>query len=564
MQEIVNNANMGFVVVGPDLDVRLWNKWMTQVTGVEAEVAYCRSLPDLLPAFHDRGLLEYIEKALQKGMSSTLSPRDTQDVMPIGPVEVMVQPLRSKPHLHSLKPVSEMMADPLCLIQFKSRSGAVAPARGAESASVADVTGQVGETQQARLQFLATVSHQIRTPVNGVLGVTELLAATQLSTDQRKYVDLIAKSGQALLNFINEMADLSNLEAGLVQLETRPADLPSLMQEVMDLFATAGSHKGVKAVMELSSDLPRHVRTDAQKLRQILVNLLGNAFKFTDKGRVTLEAHTAETGGDTFLNISVSDTGVGIPKERIGGLFEKLSMDVRGGARLYNRMGLGLYLCKELIDLFGGEISVRSTLGQGSTFMVRIPIDVVEKAAPEQAESDEIEVRADDNGPWRVLVAEDNPVNQVLFRKTLEHQGHKVTMVGNGQEAVTSVQVHETFDIILMDITMPVMDGLEATSLIRSLTGTKGRTPILALTAHALEGDREKFLDAGMDGYQSKPVEPGALLDAMTNVIHAHRHSLRSDSFMVPGQPARRRSEPENWPRSQEPGQRRESDRADQ
>jgi len=493
--------------------------------------------------------------------------------MPIGPVEVIVQPLRSKPHLHSLKPVSEMISDPLCLIQFKGRApvvtaGSARPAAISHegAAAVAGATGFMPETQQARLQFLATVSHQIRTPVNGVLGVTELLAATQLAPDQRKYVDLIAKSGQALLNFINEMADLSNLEAGLVELDTRSVDLPALMQDVMDMFATAGSHKNIKAVVDLAADLPRYVRTDPQKLRQILVNLLGNAFKFTDKGQVTLEVHTAKTGADTFLTVSVSDTGVGIPKERIGGLFEKLSMDVSGGARLYNRMGLGLYLCKELVDLFGGEISVRSTLGQGSTFMVRIPVEVVAKASAKQTEAAPVafDVRAEDNGPWHVLVAEDNPVNQVLFRKTLENQGHKVTVVGNGQEAVTSVQVHEAFDIILMDITMPVMDGLEATSLIRSLTGTKGRTPILALTAHALEGDREKFLDAGMDGYQSKPVDPGALLDAMTNVIHAHRHSLRSGSFMAPGQSARQLSEPENWPHCQEPGQRRESDRADQ
>ncbi|TNE61925.1 MAG: PAS domain-containing sensor histidine kinase [Alphaproteobacteria bacterium] len=560
LQEIVNNANMGFVVVGPKLDVRLWNKWMVQVTGIEAEVAYCRNLPDLLPGFNSKALLDRVERALQEGMSSTLAPHETKDIVPVSAMEIMVQPLRSKHHLHALKPVSEMMADALCLIQFKSRGAAVVPQ--AAVAAPMEGAGATPEAHHARLQFLATVSHQIRTPVNGVLGVAELLASTPLSPEQRKYVDLIAKSGQALLNFINEMAELSHLEAGLVELETRAADLPELMQDVVDLFATAGSHKGVKAFVDLAPDLPRHVRTDPQKVRQILVNLLSNAFKYTDRGRVSLEVHTSESDGQTILHMSVSDTGVGIPKERIGGLFEKLAMDVKGGTRLYNRTGLGLFLCKELVDLFGGEISVRSTLGQGSTFTVRLPVEVVEKddIAPEEQP---LRIRASDSGPWQVLVAEDNPVNQMLFRKSLEQQGHKVTVVGNGQEAVTAVQVREPYDIILMDITMPVMDGLEATALIRSLAGPQGQTPILALTAHAMDGDREKFLDAGMDGYQSKPVDPAALMDAMAKVILQHRQNLRGTATTAPGQSERRGNGQGNWPRSQGPDPQHGNDRAD-
>ncbi|WP_417458341.1 ATP-binding protein [Kordiimonas sp.] len=558
LQEIINTANMGFVVVGPQLDIRLWNRWMVQVTGIESEVACCKTLIEALPSVKHSSLIEKVESALEKGMSVRLPPGSANQISELGAVNILVQPLKARRHLHTLRPLNEEKADPLCLIQFsvQSEKPLVAPV-------ATDVAhdGLADSTTDARFEFLATIGHQIRTPVNGVLGVADLLAGTKLNHEQRKYVDLLVRSGQSLLDFINEMTDLSLLEAGQVTLQPETFNLPRLMQDVMNLFASSGSVKGVRGVVDLPKGLPTFIRTDAHKLRQILVNLLSNAFKFTDKGRVSLNVSYEGEAQRGTLTFEIADTGVGIPPARINGLFEKLRMDATGISRLFNKTGLGLYICHELVELFGGEIRVESAVGQGTVFTVSLPVEVADERTGLMAESGKAKALSGDGyGPWRVLVAEDNPVNQTLICKLLEKQGHSVVLAANGQEAVTAVQIQEAFDIILMDISMPVMDGLEATALIRSLVGRNGQVPIIALTAHAMGGDRELFLEAGMDGYHSKPVNPPKLFEAMARTIEEHRRNKARMFAKEQGQPARPENEPANWPRSRESDPRHEND----
>lgn len=374
------------------------------------------------------------------------------------------------------------------------------------------------------VDFLSGISHQIRTPLNGVLGIAELLSETTLTAEQAKYVDILSRSAHALIHLVNEIREISLLDQGSATVAQDNVNVRDVIRDVMDLYAVSGSQKGVTGIADIDTDLPDVIVSDRKKLHQILVALTGNAFHFTDKGKVTIEAHFEKDQGDAGnLVVAISDTGIGIDEERLPGLFKQTKPEGTKSGRSYSKTGLGLILCHELVKLMGGKIAVESRLGRGTKFNVTIPVALaghisseVEHSAPVVAQD---MGQNDQEGPWNILIAEDNPVNQMLFKKILERIGHSVTVVSNGQEAVRKVQLGVPYDIILMDISMPIMNGLDATAMIRSLYGPSGETPILALTAHAMEGDREEFLNAGMDGYQSKPVDPETLQQAINDVI---------------------------------------------
>lgn len=559
LQEIVNVANLGFVVIGPKLEIRLWNKWMAQATGIGSETACYQRADKLLPTLFTPELIAKVRGAIDEGVATSILQSDGEFSISSMPVDVLVQPLAARHYVHSLRPVREETVDQLCLLQIRPLKGA----HVAAEAVVGKVPAEEKPEQADRLNFLAMIGHQIRTPVNGVLGVAELLRDTSLSAEQRKYVDMLVRAGHSLQAFVNELTDLSYLEAGRVILQPEVTDLPHLIQDVMGLFESMGSQKNVQGVLELAPNLPKHVMVDHQKLQQLIVILLSNAFKYTHKGSVTLKAGYVAGEEAGTLVVEVLDTGVGIPQSRIGSLFEPGKPVADNAGRFYNKTGLGLYLCREIVDLFGGTVEVESAVEKGSKFSLHLPVKVAETMRPTQQGKKTVG-RVRDHGEWRVLLAEDNPVNQELFKQFLERSGHEVVIVSNGQEAVSAVQIQEPFDVILMDIAMPVMDGLEATALIRSLYGAPGQTPILALTAHALEGDREVFIDAGMDGYQSKPVDPEALQEAMARAITSRKNLKRWSDPKVPKQSAHPASGPKSWLRFPGLGRPRETDRADQ
>lgn len=491
----LNHMNQGVAVMRPDGRIWLYNQRALEYAGVED--------PPFPPTM--KGIFEIQLRNQEFGPDLELLPPEIKAFFFEGKGKPPKSYIRKRPNGTILEVRSDPMPDGSIIQTYTDITELALAKEAAEAAA------------RAKANFLATMSHEIRTPLNGVIVAGKILLDTQLSDDQRRYVETITSCGEALLVVINDILDFSKFESAGVELDETVCQPERIFQSAVLVTKSSAELKGLEIIQEGLEHLPPAMIADAKRLRQVLINFIGNAVKFTEAGRITVRVETLHDKQKPLLRASVIDTGIGIKDESLDRLFKEFSQVDNSIARRFGGTGLGLAICRRLIDGMGGRIGVKSRYGEGSEFWFEIPLRVAQLPASQQID---VKALARRHGSLRILVAEDVPTNQLVITGILKKLGHKIDIAENGQIALDRLQAG-SYDLVMLDMQMPVMDGLEASRRIRQLGGHYATLPIIAVTANAFASDREACFAAGMNGFVTKPFEPDEIFAEIARVADA-------------------------------------------
>jgi len=442
-----------------------------------------------------------------------------------------------------LRDVTEQKRNATELAQAKEAAEAanrdlIAANRGLEETGrlAREMADRAEALSAAKSDFLANMTHEVRTPLNGILGMTGLALQTELKNDQREYLELVKSSAEALLSLVNDVLDFSKYEAGKWGLDCVEFSLRGLVRDGLRPLALRASVSGLAFETVIEDQVPDALIGDPMRISQVLRNLAGNAIKFTNAGKVSVQVRAESLeGSDVTLCFSVADTGIGIPREKHRLIFEPFTQADGSTTRKYGGTGLGLSISSGLVELMGGRIWVESEVGRGTTFHFTLPLALAKPLQGNEPLPSLCAIEDRSKRKFRILLAEDNSVNQRLAVRLLEREGHSVSIAGSGREALEAFERHRhertQFDLILMDVQMPDLDGLQATARIREAErGSAHRVPIVAMTAQAFESDRLRCLESGMDAYVTKPVQVPELMKMIESVVPGG-NSMNGDSI---------------------------------
>jgi PAS domain S-box-containing protein len=500
-------------IIGVDLsgNILSWNTGAERIYGYAAYEMLGRPIRDLAPPGRCEEVARLTEAMLQgRGITHFETRRLRKDGAVVD-VSLNISPIRDASG--AIVGLSTIARD--VTSRKRLRRELVAAKREAEAAS------------QAKSEFLANMSHEIRNPINAILGLTRLVLDDEgLAAKQVQRLSMILESSESLLRIVGDVLDYSKIEAGKLEIEERPLNLRRLVAQVVDEQRVVAEHKGLALDHRVDAAVPSRLVGDAQRLRQVLVNLVGNALKFTDQGRVRVTVALAPVEGEPVkagrvrLLFSVSDTGIGLAQEQLSRIFDSFVQADSGLTKRYAGSGLGLAICRKLTKLMAGEVWAESTPGLGSTFRFTAGLSLADRVEP-ALPGCPAGVRAEcDLPPLSILLAEDNRINQLFTEDLLTSRGHAVTVAGNGAEALAQL-ARQRFDLVLMDVQMPDMDGLAATRAIREHDSGlfDPDIPVLGLSAYAIKGDRERFMAAGMDDYLAKPIRFEDFFQAIRRIL---------------------------------------------